>query len=394
MRETWLMIWCLTCAASICCVGGLAMGQTGFAAPQNPQPVQYPQGAPPVTPAVSAAPVTLTADQIDQLLGPIALYPDPLLSLIFPAASFPQDVTAAEQWLDDTPNPTEADIDAQSWDASVKGLVHYPTVLKMMSDQIDWTTTVGAAFVSQQQGVLDSVQRLRAQAQAAKNLQTNQQEQVVTDDGAIRIEPVDPDTIYVPQYDPNLVYASACPVVFGFGYPIGLWCDYDFDWHDHYIVTGGGWYGGWHHPAAWDRNPPAWNRHPAGWAAAPKPWARAALRAAPRLTPAAVSHLGLDRPRGATGVKPVPGAARKLSAPLPIGKQAAPAPSKNVFNPTNTRAGVQHAVQRAHPAPAKAAPARAAPARAAPARSSAFHGGSGGATRAQSARGNASAHRK
>lgn len=99
--------------ASLCLAGGRAMGQADYGAPQYPQYVQYPPGAPPVLPGVQAA---LTPDQIDQLLGPIALYPDPLLSLIFPAATYPQDVLAAEQWLGATPNPTEADIAAQGWD--------------------------------------------------------------------------------------------------------------------------------------------------------------------------------------------------------------------------------------------------------------------------------------
>jgi hypothetical protein len=397
------------------------MGQTYFEAPQYPQYVQYPQGAPPVTPAVPGAQVTLSADQVDRLLAPIALYPDPLLSLIFPAATYPQDVVATEQWLQATPDPTEADIAAQSWDASIKGLVHYPTVLKMMSDQIDWTQALGAAFVNQQQDVLASVQRLRAQAQAAKNLQTTQQEQVVTDGSAIRIEPVDPNTMYVPQYDPNLVYTSTYPVSFSTGYPIGLWDDNDFDWNQGYIVNGGGWYRGWHHPVAWDQHPPAWDRHPAGWVGAARPWARAGQRPAPRLTPAAVSHLGLDRPRGASAVNPAVRAVRNLQAPLPIGRQPVVSPSRNVFNPTSSRQDVQRAVQRAgsgaiapaprstpnynapvHNAPVNNAPARMAPARvAAPhyvtppvqrsAPSNVFRGGSGGQARAQSARGNASA---
>jgi Protein of unknown function (DUF3300) len=409
MRKQWRMIWCLMGMASLCWVGGRAMGQVDSEAPQYPQYVQYPEGAPPVTPGVPGAQVVLTPDQIDQLLGPIALYPDPLLSLIFPAATYPQDVVAAEQWLVATPNPTEADIAAQSWDDSIKGLVHYPTVLKMMSDQIDWTQAVGAAFLNQQQDALDSIQRLRAQAQADRSLQTTQQEQVLDDDGSIRIEPVDPDVMYVPQYDPNLVYTSAYPVSFGVGLPIGLWCDNDFDWNRHYIVSGGGWYGGWHHPAAWDQHPPAWNRHPAGWAAAPKPWARPPQRPAPELTTAAVAHLGLDRSRGATAANSAPGAARRYPAPLPIGRQAAPEPSRSAFDSSQSRDEVQRAVQRVRPtlaqpsAAAREAPARVAPTPDAPrfeapaaqrsAPGNAFDGGSAGDARAQSARGHASGHR-
>jgi len=369
-------------------------------------------------PAVPVAEVMLTAVQIDHLLGPIALYPDPLLSLVFPAATYPQDVVAAEQWLQAAPNPTEADIAAQSWDDSIKGLVHYPTVLTMMSGQIDWTQAVGAAFLNQQKDVLSSVQRLRAQAQAAQNLQTNQQEQVVADDGAIRIEPVDPDMMYVPQYDPDQVYTTQYLVSFGDGFPIGLWCDDDFNWNQGYIVNGGGWYRGWRHPVAWDQHPPAWDRHPAGWVAAAKPWARASQRPAPRITSAVVSRLDLDRPRGTPAANPAAlrtGTARQLPAPLPIGKQAAPAPSKNAFDPATSRTDVQRAVQRTHPTPAQPAatvrppaavqprpapratvsapaPRSQAPApRSAP--SNAFGGGSAGATRAQSARGNASVRR-
>jgi hypothetical protein len=437
MRNQWRILWCLTGLASFFGVGGCALGQASYEVPQYPQYVQYPQGAPPVTPAVPGAQVLLSADQIDQLLAPIALYPDPLLSLIFPAATFPQDVGAAEQWLQATPNPTEADIAAQNWDASIKGLVHYPTVLKMMSDQMEWTQTLGAAFVNQQQDVLASVQRLRARAQAARNLQTTQQEQIVSDGGAIRIEPVDPNLIYVPQYDPNLVYTTGYQVSFGVGYPIGLWCDNDFDWNRHFVVTGGGWYQGWHHPEEWDRHPPAWDRHPATWVAAPTPWVRAAQRPAPRVTPTAVAHLGLDRPRGPAGATPAAAPVRRLPAPLPVGKEPAPAPSRNVFDSSTSREQVQRSLQRARPvvttptpprapsvpvrpAPAPAAPPRTqapaaapprtptpaapprAPAPAAPvntpapaarsAPSSAFSGGSASETRAQSARGNASVH--
>jgi len=271
--------------ASLCWVGGCASGQVTFEAPQYPLYVQYPDGAPPVTPAIAGAQVILTADQIDQLVGPIALYPDPLLSMIFPAATYPQDVVAAEQWLQATANPTEALIAAQSWDDSIKGLVHYPTVLKMMSDQMDWTQALGAAFVNQRQDVMASVQRLRARAQANHNLANNAQQQVVADGGAIRIEPVNPDVIYVPQYDPNLVYISPYAISFGIGFPIGLWCDNDFNWSGGFVVFGGGWYRGWHHPEAWDQHPPAWDRHPAGWQPHPQPWVRTSSRPAPRLTP-------------------------------------------------------------------------------------------------------------
>lgn len=343
MRRQWQIITHLAGIASVCLTGGCAIGQ-GADAPQYPQYIQYPQGAPPV---VSSAETTLTPDQLDTLLAPIALYPDPLLSLMFPAATYPQDIVAAEQWLLSTPNPTEADIAAQGWDASIKGLVHYPSVLKMMSEQINWTQILGASFASRQQGVLDSVQRLRARAQAAQNLQPSPQEQVLVDNGAIRIEPSAPDVMYVPQYDPDLVYDSVYPISFGIGFPIGLWCDNDFDWRSRYIVNGGGWYSGWRHPEEWDRRRPAWDRRPTGWVAAPRPWVRTASRPVPRLTPAAVSHLGLDQPHETAAAHTVRGAARQGVAAPQVGRQPALAATRNAFDITASRAEVQQATQRA-----------------------------------------------
>jgi hypothetical protein len=363
---------------------------------------------------VAGAQVALSAGQIDSLLGLIALYPDPLLSLIFPAATYPQEVVAADRWLMATASPTEADIAGQSWDASIKGLLHYPGVLTTMSNQIGWTQAVGAAYVNQPKDVLASVQRLRAEAQRARNLQTTPQQQVLTDNGNIFIEPADPNVMYVPQYDPNLVYSSEYPVSYGDGYPIGLWCDNDFDWRGGYVENGGGWYNGWHHPGAWDQHRPAWDNHPTGWVAAPHAWVRAGSSAAPRLTAGVVTHLGLNQPHGATGATPGPGAARKGSAPRQFGGQPEARPSRNAFDPNQSRGQVQGAVQRAHPAPVQparvqpqqqprpaaarpaqrsVAPARAAPAPQRSAPSNAFRGGSGGAARASSARGNSSRHR-
>jgi hypothetical protein len=209
--------------------------------------------------------------------------------------------------------------------------------------------------------------------------------------------------MYVPQYDPNVAYTSNYPVSFGVGYPIGLWDDNDFNWNGGFVVMGGGWYGGWHHPSAWDRNPPAWNRHPAGWSAAPRAWTRSSELGAPRMGATVVAHLNLDRGR--------PGAPGRLS-PGPARNAPAPEQSRNAFNSVQSRNEVQRSVQQARPAPAppapRAMPARVAPERAAPpqaaphyapqpvqrsAPSNAFGGGSGGQARAQSSRGRSSGHR-
>ena len=266
------------------------------------------------------------------------------------------------------PNPTEADIAAQGWDASIKGLLHYPSVLQMMNDQINWTQALGASFARNQQTVLDSVQRLRARAQAARNLQTTAQEQVLVDNGSIRIEPADPEVIYVPQYDPDVVYVSEYSIGFGIGFPIGFWCDNDFDWHHRYIVNGGGWYSGWHHPDEWDRRRPGWDRRPAGWSVAPRPWVRASPRPAPRLTHEIAAHAEIERSHRPTTVNPGRAPARQVLPSQPIGRAPAPAPSRNVFESNESRTEAQRAAQRAHPAPAQPAPTvrAAAPVRSEP----------------------------
>ena len=329
-----------------------AKAQTYVEPPQYPQYVQYPDGGPPVIPSTPGGQVVLDSDQIDQLLAPIALYPDPLLSLIFPAATYPQDVRSAEQWLEGTPNPTESDITAQPWDDSIKGLVHYPTVLKMMSDQLDWTHTLGAAFLNQQQDVMNSVQRLRAAAQRAQNLKDTEQAQIISDDGAIRIEPVNPDLIYVPQYDPIVVYENPYPITFSVGFPLGFWCDNDFDWHRRDVIIGGGWFNGWRHPADWDRS---WQDHsrddrrPGDHA--PRPWTREARRPAPRITPAVVSRTGLDRPRTSPARTPANTPPRRqLPSPLPVGKNPTAPEQKNVFTPSQSRDDINRARQRVQPA--------------------------------------------
>jgi hypothetical protein len=237
--------------------GSVAGAQTyytpGYTAPPAPA-----YGAP-------AAPA-LTADQLDQLLGPIALYPDPLLTEILAASTYPQDIAAAQQWLQYFPTPSEDDINGQPWDPSVKAIVHYPTVLSMMASQPDWTAALGSAFANQPQDVMNSVQRLRAQAQAAGTLVNTDQQQIVSDDGSIEILPAQPDVIYVPEYDPTVVYV-AHPGVFQpwitFGAPcgVGIWLDLSWDWHLHHVNEGVRWGHDWHHPVF--DHPHEWHHNPA-----------------------------------------------------------------------------------------------------------------------------------
>ena len=151
-------------------------------------------------------------------------------------------------------NNTNA-IDDQPWDVSVKAVAHYPSVLYMMSDQIDWTTSLGQAYVYQSTDVMTSIQRLRALAYSAGSLVSNQQQQVIEDGNYIRIDPFQPQFIYVPAYDPNIVYvrrtsyfgglSPASLLSFGVGYAIGAWLNSDWDWPGHRIYYHGWQGGGW-----------------------------------------------------------------------------------------------------------------------------------------------------
>jgi hypothetical protein len=192
-----------------------------------------------------------SADQLDNLLAPIALYPDPLLAQVLPASTFVDQIDEASRWVRANNDPNE--IDSAPWDVSVKAVAHYPSVLYMMSDKIDWTTSLGQAYVNQSTDVMASVQRLRALAQSAGNLETNQQQQVITQGGYIQIDPIQPQYIYVPVYDPYAVYIrggygfgggfGGNLISFGAGFAIGAWLNDDFDW-GHHRVYYHGWQGG------------------------------------------------------------------------------------------------------------------------------------------------------
>jgi len=189
-------------------------------------------------------------DQLDNLLAPVALYPDPLLAQVLVAATYPDQIDEAARFTRAGSNPD--DIDAQPWDVSVRAVAHYPTVLYMMADRLDWTTALGQAYVNQPDDVMASVQRLRQEAQAAGNLATNPEEQVTVDDGNIDIWPAQPQYLYVPVYDPSIVFFGSGgifggPVItFGTGFPIGVWLNLDCDWRHHKIY-----YHAWSGGAGW-----------------------------------------------------------------------------------------------------------------------------------------------
>ena len=158
-------------------------------------PGQRPLTAQPA-PDAAPAPDLLSEPDLEQLVAPIALYPDPMVALILQASTVPTDIVLASRWLNDGNSPD--DIDAQPWDDSVKGLARYPDVLQMMDDNLDWTNQLGAAVLAQQPDVMNAIQAMRAKAQALGNLQTTAQQQVISQDQVIQIVPADPQVIYVP----------------------------------------------------------------------------------------------------------------------------------------------------------------------------------------------------
>jgi len=187
------------------------------------------------------------------MLAPIALYPDPLLAQMIPAATFFEQLEEAQRTLN---GKTDDDLIAnQNWEVSVKSVAHYPEVLQMMVEKQDRTIAIGQAYVTQPQDVSKSIQRLRAEAQAAGNLKTTKQQQVITEGNAIKIEPAQPQVIYVPQYDPQVVYVdngpstgqviAASAISFGVGLAIGAWLNNDYDYYGRGIYyhgwNGGGW---------------------------------------------------------------------------------------------------------------------------------------------------------
>lgn len=203
----------LLSAAALLSVGGLLWAQEPIPPPQDP-------------PAAQQQPL-LSAQQLDDLVAPVALYPDPILGQLLAASTYPLELVEAQQWLQHNPGLTgQALVDAarqQNWDPSVQALVVFPDVLNRLTSDIRWTTDIGNAFLAQQQDVMASVQRMRARAQQNGKLQSTPQQNVVTQDqngqSAIAIQPANPDTVYIPYYNPEYIWG---PPVYGV-YPPLLW---------------------------------------------------------------------------------------------------------------------------------------------------------------------------
>jgi len=218
---------------------------------------RLPAQQPPQLPPPSQA---LDSNQLDDLVAPIALYPDPLLSQILVASTYPLELVQAAQWLGRNPGLAGTGIaqavQHQNWDPSIQALVVFPDLVKRLNQDITWTTSLGNAFLSQQADVMDAVQRMRLKAQQAGKLSSTSQETVTTtnDSGQpiIDIEPSNPRVIYLPNYDPAYIWGPSLyypyaswfypPGYYGFG--LGIQMGFYF---------GGGWGGwGWH---------PGWGGH-------------------------------------------------------------------------------------------------------------------------------------
>jgi hypothetical protein len=243
------LMLCFGSAAALVCAPLPAIAVTAF---QEQQPQYTPQDSQQGNPQDQQQPPQDNAgyqnyspEQLDNLLSPIALYPDPLLAQVFVAATFPDQVEEAARFVRAYgPNG----VDGQNWDVSVRSVAHYPTVIEMMADKIDWTTSLGQAYVNQSTDVAAGVQRLRHMARRVGNLDSTPQEEVIEHDDYIAITPYQPQYIYVPVYDPAICYYRrpywGPAITFGVGYPIGAWLNLDFRWG--FGGGGGGvYYTGW-----------------------------------------------------------------------------------------------------------------------------------------------------
>jgi hypothetical protein len=200
-----------------------------------------------------------SSEQLQQLVAPIALYPDTLIAQILAAATYPEQVVDAQRWIEQHKDLQGAqlapEVDKQSWDPSIKALTQFPSVLANMSQNLAWTSELGDAHLNQQQDLTQAIQVMRQKAKDAGNLNTTPQEKVKTKGQTIVIEPAATDVVYVPEYDPWLVYGYPLAmfpgwypypglfldgpgIAFGLGFGIGFfggfgwgWNHWGYDWH-------------------------------------------------------------------------------------------------------------------------------------------------------------------
>ena len=222
-----------------------------------PEGFAFQNGEPPSPPQAAKQ----SPEQLQQLVAPIALYPDALIAQILAGATYPEQIVDAGKWMEKHKNlqgdKLAKEVNKESWDPGVKALTQFPAVLANMNQNLAWTSELGDVYVNQPQDVNQAIQTMRQQAQKAGNLKTTPQQTVNTNGQTIVIQPATPDVVYVPQYDPWLVYGYPLamfpgwyPYVglywdgpgigFGLGFGIGFfggfgwgWNHWGYDWHGH-----------------------------------------------------------------------------------------------------------------------------------------------------------------
>jgi hypothetical protein len=232
----------------LCCLLVQSTGQADSYGPAGQSNEQSP-----------APPAQQSPQELQQLVAPIALYPDALVAQILAASTYPTQIVEADRWIASHSKlkgeELAKEVDKQPLDPSVKALTQFPAVLENMDKNLSWTSSLGDAYANEPQDVTDAIQTMRQQARRAGHLDSNEQEKVTTDGNTIVVEPADPDLVYVPAYDPWLVYGT--PIVaypgwypvpgiflggvgigFGIGFGVGFfggfgwgWGHWGYDWH-------------------------------------------------------------------------------------------------------------------------------------------------------------------
>ncbi len=224
------------------------------------------QAEPPQPGTVAQAPKPLTPDQLDSLVAPIALYPDPLLAQVLAASTYPLEIVQLQQWLTKHKDLNEkalADaVQKEDWDPSIQGMAALPDAVKLLADNIKWTSELGNAFLAQQADVMNAVQRMRTKAESAGKLKSNEQmkveTKVVENKNVVVIEQANPQVIYVPSYDPVVVYGA--PPVYPYPpvyyppppagyYAAGMAISFGVG-----VAMGAMWSGGWGYGCGWGGN--------------------------------------------------------------------------------------------------------------------------------------------
>jgi hypothetical protein len=252
-RGRWSLIAC--CLMAIVWTSGYS-SSPAWAQDGATEEVPAPPGA-----AAPEAPAPLSSDELNQLVAPIALYPDALVAQVLAGSTYPTEVVEAARWQAANPGLAGASLAAAvdpSWDPSIKALTQFPSVLANMNNNLSWTSALGQAYYYQPDDVLNAVQVMRQRAIAARTLINTPQQEVIDQNGVVMIEPVNPNEVYVPNYNPASIYGAPEAVypgysmgemlgvgllAFGAGVAVGAlasqawgWHGWNTDWHHHHVL--------------------------------------------------------------------------------------------------------------------------------------------------------------